>query len=625
MDNQKDFVIENGVLMAYNGEQGEVIIPDGITHIGENAFRGNRAVQIIRVPSGCVSIEDDAFSYCEELREIELPGTLERIGYEAFFQCKKLANISIPASVTVIEKKAFMLCNSLTEVLIPEGVTEICADAFAWCKNVRKISIPKSLTKMRSAFSQSDIQEVHIADLESWLKIDAFNGLGDNSIMYINGEEVRDIVVPEGIECIRYGAFSGFTNIRSVQLPGTIKKIAGFANCVNLVSVNIPDSVQVIQNMTFAGCSSLESVDLPASVTELGRGAFENCSGLQRITIPGAIDSLERTFKNCSALISIQLPEGVERISDEAFANCAALETVNIPASVECVYTGSFAGCTSLRRITIGGNPKCIENDAFKGCKAIKEIWIPRNRVNQAKQVFKNKGKLFDLEGKPIEDKTSKKTQASKSAGQNNPMLTEIDKTIKLSKLNAWAVKKGISYSSLDRVKSLETGKRVPREVVLFVMYSYMSQMPKAPAYNKDTYKTDVVDVSIVKEADEIAAKLDKPTLLKALSDACPGIQVDIVGDRNSSDVVRIPLGKPFDETSVHDGAFQVKMKPVDVERALPYCRYADGTGITAIASTVRVLMKEWSRAGRQAAIALLDSVERNKRSRVFRKEAGVS
>ena len=105
MDNQKDFVIENGVLMAYNGEQDEVIIPDGITHIGENAFRGNRAAQIIRVPSGVVSNEDDAFSYCEGLQEIELPGTLKRIGFEAFFQCKKLAHISIPASVTVIEKR----------------------------------------------------------------------------------------------------------------------------------------------------------------------------------------------------------------------------------------------------------------------------------------------------------------------------------------------------------------------------------------------------------------------------------------------------------------------------------------------------------------------------------------
>ena len=86
-----------------------------------------------------------------------------------------------------------MLCNSLTEVLIPEGVTEICEDAFAWCKNMRKISIPKSLTKMRSAFSQSDIQEVHIADLESWLKIDTFSGLGDNSALFINDEKKDSI------------------------------------------------------------------------------------------------------------------------------------------------------------------------------------------------------------------------------------------------------------------------------------------------------------------------------------------------------------------------------------------------------------------------------------------------
>ena len=92
MSSTSDFVIENGVLKEYKGPGGDVIVPDGVTSIG-----------------------DSAFSFCDSLTSIALPSSLISIGDDAFFDCGSLSSITIPESVVSIGKGAFYGCKGLAD------------------------------------------------------------------------------------------------------------------------------------------------------------------------------------------------------------------------------------------------------------------------------------------------------------------------------------------------------------------------------------------------------------------------------------------------------------------------------------------------------------------------------
>ena len=103
-------------------------------------------------------------------------------------------------------------------------------------------------------------------------------------------------------------------------------------NCINLVSIIIPDSVTSIGERAFEGCSRLTSVVIPDSVTTIGEKAFSSCSSLTSIVIPDSVTTIGYSaFSGCSSLTSIEIPDSVTSIDAFAFAGCSALEEITIP------------------------------------------------------------------------------------------------------------------------------------------------------------------------------------------------------------------------------------------------------------------------------------------------------
>ena len=125
--NKDDFDIENGILKKYKGIQSEVIVPDGVTSIGEYAF-----------------------SRCSKLTSITIPNSVTSIGEWAFSGCSGLTSITIPNSVTSIGDFAFSGCNGLTSITIPNSVTSIGNGAFGYCFKLAKAIVPKE-TKIGAA------------------------------------------------------------------------------------------------------------------------------------------------------------------------------------------------------------------------------------------------------------------------------------------------------------------------------------------------------------------------------------------------------------------------------------------------------------------------------------------
>jgi hypothetical protein len=177
-----DYYISNGLLYAYEGPGGHILIPDDTTEIygsfGSGAFNGCRSLISVVVPEGVCSIGDYAFASCTGLKQIILPNSLINLGARAFSNCRNLTSISIPDNVSSIEdntfeycnnlaslkmsssttyigKKAFAFCSSLGSVDIPAKVSSISESAFEYCQNLTSLSIPESVTSIgKDAFKK---------------------------------------------------------------------------------------------------------------------------------------------------------------------------------------------------------------------------------------------------------------------------------------------------------------------------------------------------------------------------------------------------------------------------------------------------------------------------------------
>lgn len=170
-------------------------------------------------------------------------------------------------------------------------VTCIGDDAFYNCSSLSKVTIPAGLTRIGYAafYKCNSLEMVDISDIESWCNVkfeDSYsNPLSYANNLYINGELVEIL--------------------------------------------NIPDTITSISDYAFYDCDALTSVNVPECVTNIGEDVFRNCASLTNITIPGTVTSIgNRTFYYCPNLTSITIPNSITKICDYVFYKCSALEKV---------------------------------------------------------------------------------------------------------------------------------------------------------------------------------------------------------------------------------------------------------------------------------------------------------
>ena len=377
-----------------------------ITGIGNNAFRYRSRLTDITINEGITSIGEYAFAN-SSLNSITISASITSIGTYAFFNCGNLTSVTFSkdSQLANISGYAFYSCDSLTRITIPASVTSIGERAFYYC---------------------SGLEGVYITDISAWCNIE----FGNNSAnplyyagnLYLNGEPITDLVIPEGTTSIGGYIFYNCDNLTGITLPASVTSIGNrafydcnnletitisgdsqlasigdytFYNCVSLTSITIPEGVTSIGNDAFYDCSNLASVifsgdsqlanisgyafyncnsltniTIPASVTSVGGYAFENCSKLKSVTFSGdsQLTSIgDYAFNYCSGITSITIPEGVTSIGSYAFNNCDSLTCVTFSGDCQLTSIGEYAfyNCDSLTSITIPVNVKSIGSYAF--------------------------------------------------------------------------------------------------------------------------------------------------------------------------------------------------------------------------------------------------------------------
>ena len=243
---------------------------------------------------------------------------------------------NVTYSVTSIRKCAFEGCSALTSITIPNSVTSIGSDAFYDC---------------------TSLTAVYITDLEAWCKIDfQSTPLSYAHHLYLNGKEIKELVIPNSVTSIRGYAFRGCSGLTSVTIHNSVTSIGdyAFSGCSGLTSVTIPNSVTSIGSYAFSSCSGLTSVTIPNSVMSIENSAFSGCSGLNSVIIPNSVTSIGNyAFYYCTGLTSVAIGSGLKSINYKVFSYCHELTDVycyaeNVPYTYSNAFEGSYIEYATL-------------------------------------------------------------------------------------------------------------------------------------------------------------------------------------------------------------------------------------------------------------------------------------
>lgn len=116
------------VLKYFPGGRMDIVIPEKVTEIGDEAFYENLNFDRITLPRELISIGDRAFYGCSELLDIKFPEGLKSLGQSSFERCSKLTGLYIPDSIRSISDSAFRSCKALMWLRLPSG----CAFDLHW-------------------------------------------------------------------------------------------------------------------------------------------------------------------------------------------------------------------------------------------------------------------------------------------------------------------------------------------------------------------------------------------------------------------------------------------------------------------------------------------------------------
>ncbi len=402
---EAEFVIDsNGTLTAYNGTGGDVTIPDTVTAIGSNVFKGNVNITGVTIPGTVLTIGEAAFSGCTKLVEVNLNTGLTTIEKGAFdgvpFGGKELSgaitggSLTIPGSVTSIGAAAFKNSEYLETVTFENGSAELTMSSnyaafdgekgvFRECKALKSVTLPDQLKVLpnHTFYGCTALEEVKFGIyLET---------IGDRA--YSDCSSLLAVEMPTSLKSIGEDAFSGCTGLVTVKLNAGLETIGkgafdgvafgskDMSGAITGGSLTIPGSVTSIGAAAFKNSEYLETVTFENGSAELTmssnyaafdgeKGVFRECKALKSVTLPDQLKVLpNHTFYGCTALEEVKFGIYLETIGDRAYSDCSSLLAVEMPTSLKSIGEDAFSGCTGLVTVKLNAGLETIGKGAFDG------------------------------------------------------------------------------------------------------------------------------------------------------------------------------------------------------------------------------------------------------------------
>ena len=432
--------IEAGAFSKVEIESGitplsSIVLPKGITTIGDDAFSYNTSLTSIKIPNTVTTIGKRAFYGCTNLTSIEIPDSVTYIGDYCFWNCNRLQKIKLSKKIQTINQGLLEGCSSLTEIEIPEGVESIGYAAFRSCDKLTTITLPASLTYITgSALTRlSRLTEVKVADGNNSFKFE--NGMllsKDGKTMYmalltlteinvpngvvsiigdgLSGSSATKIILPDTVSSNFGGAvFNGMNKLTTIELSGTSKNlklvdgnlysydgkrfikymgssknftvpegvetVVSYCITKSMTTLNLPSTLKVIEGWSLTGMSGVKLLNIPASVTTMYTYSFHYNTKLR-------VAEGSATYKSIDDVLILN-KAGTKVIMASRNAT-----TYNIPNTVTEIGQNAFYWCNKMTSITIPDSVTVIGAGAFGGCSSLKEITIPQSVTSIGANAF---------------------------------------------------------------------------------------------------------------------------------------------------------------------------------------------------------------------------------------------
>ncbi len=408
-------------------------------------YEYHQDIKTVKIEDGVTTIGNYAFRGCDNLTTVTIPNSVVIIGQEAFSSCDSLSSVTIGKSVSSICYGAFSHCNSITSIVLPDSLIDIGVHAFLSCKNLTSITIPDSVTSIGSrAFDLTG----YYNDPNNWENEVLYIG---SYLIYAEKTKSNEYVVKEGTRVIASYAFEGCIDMTSIMIPDSVTNIGSYAfyNCTGLVNISIgkgvtnigeyafyccnsssgivvdernryysndehgvlfdkdktiliqypvgstrtsytiPNGVISINKSAFYDCNDLINIVLSDSIINIGESAFYDCDSLTSMVLPDNVINIgNRAFYSCSNLESLSIGNKVTSIGGEAFSLCKKIASVKIPDSVTSIGFSAFYCCEGIENVEIGNSVTSIGNFAFECCFSLTSVTIPDSVTTLGEAAF---------------------------------------------------------------------------------------------------------------------------------------------------------------------------------------------------------------------------------------------
>ena len=333
-----------------------------VTALGA-VFRNNQTITSfdeLQYFTGLTAINQNAFEYCYYLTSIKLPNSLTTIGNYAFDDCYRLASITIPNSVETIGTWAFSSCRELISLEIPASVLSIGDAAFQYCNSLEQITVAQGNT----IFDSRDNCNAIVESASNTLCFGCKNSIIPNTVTIIKNNaflnvDILSVNIPESLMTIGTKAFGSCRLLENITVAEGNQVLDSRDNCnaiietatnklvVGCKNTIIPNTVTIIGNYAYYNCSTLTNVDIPNSVTVIDNYAFEYCYNLTSVVLPNSLTTIgSYAFDDCRNISSLTIPSLVTTIGNCAFYYCYGLTSITsqsvVPPTLEASWNGQY-------------------------------------------------------------------------------------------------------------------------------------------------------------------------------------------------------------------------------------------------------------------------------------------
>ena len=396
-----DFVIENGVLKQYKGNDDTVYIPEGVTKIASDAFKNNeiyndkrtyafeddnyilltdkfcarkivlsstvKELESYAIPTRTkelvlnegLEILDDSALRDSSIKVLKLPSTLKKIGDAFSPYVKKITGNCKEVEVT---DKTFISAHDL-RVLELAGVKNIPKGLFSECRKI---------TRMSLTGSYAEIKTTDLRKLKNLRAVNTSKAIQGNLKEYCKKLKNNKITVSS--EMKKFGEFL-IENKKLIEYTG------------NSEVVKIPKGVKVIDDIVFRDENKIRKIVMPNTVRTIGKEAFYSCERLTEIKFSKKLTKIgDYAFSNCARMKKYNLPKTVKSIGKCAFRWNYSLKTVNVPKKVKTIQFATFEDCVNLKKVNMKSVTN-IERRAFCGDKKLKKVKLNK-KVKVGKKAF---------------------------------------------------------------------------------------------------------------------------------------------------------------------------------------------------------------------------------------------